>query len=459
MSDLIVLGGGPAGIAGALRAAELGAHVTLIEGRELGGTCVNDGCVPTRVLARTARMAREAGDAHLWGIEVGGVSVDWKRITARVAETVTAVGATKGGGRELREHGVEVRLGEFARFLDDHTVAVGEASLQADTFLLCVGGAPRRLPFEGAELATLPNDVVHWPELPPRVAIVGSGSTGAQLATVFSSLGSQVALLDVAPRIMPHADADIAVTLSAAFTAQGVDVTTGIDGVRRVTVTADGLRLDYHVGGELQQLDVDEVVLATGWPTRTEGLGLDAAGVEHTHGRIPVDAHLRTNVPHIFAPGDANQTNMLVQSASVEGVAAATNAVLGPTRSTPHALLPWGGFTDPDVAGVGLSEADARAHDEHCVVATIPMDSIERAIIDERRDGFLKLIADRRRTMLLGAHAAGESAVEIIQAVTTAMAAGADPATLARVEFAYPTYSAIIGTAASALMQAQPAPA
>jgi len=454
MSDMIVIGGGPAGIAGALRAAELGANVTLIEGRQLGGTCVNDGCVPTRVLARTARMAREAGDAHLWGIEVEGVTVDWKRITARVAETVTAVGATKGGGSELRDHGVEVRLGEFACFLDDHTLAVGDRSLRADTFLLCVGGAARRLPFDGAGLATLPNDVMRWPELPRRIAIVGSGSTGAQLATVFSSLGTQVTLLDVSPQIMPHADADIAMTLVAAFTAQGVNVITGIDGVRRLATSDGSLRLEYDAGGAPRFLDVDAVVLATGWPTRTDGLGLDAAGVEHTQGCIPVDSYLRTNVPHIFAPGDANQTSMLVQSASVEGVAAATNAVLGPTRSTPHALLPWGGFTDPDVAGVGLSEVDARSHDEHCVVATVPMASLERAIIDERRDGFLKLIADRRRSMLLGAHAAGESAVEIIQAVTTAMAAGADPATLARVEFAYPTYSAIIGSAATALMDA-----
>jgi pyruvate/2-oxoglutarate dehydrogenase complex dihydrolipoamide dehydrogenase (E3) component len=458
MSELVVIGGGPAGIAGALRAAELGAHVTLIEGRELGGTCVNDGCVPTRVLARTARMAREARDAHLWGVHVGPVSVDWKRITARVAETVAAVGTSKSGGGELRTKGVTVRKGQYAHFLSPNTLALGDERIEADTFLLCVGGAPRRLAFEGAELATLPNDVVHWVELPERVAIVGSGSTGAQLATVFCSLGSEVTLLDVAPRIMPHADTDIAATLSGAFRSQGVNLTTGIEGVRRVTETHEGLRLVYAVDGTEHEIDVDAVVLATGWPTRTDGLGLDAAGVEHTRGRIPVDAHLRTNVPHIFAPGDANQTNMLVQSAAVEGVAAATNAVLGPTRSTPHALLPWGGFTDPDVAGVGLSEADARARDEHCVVATIPMASVERAIIDERRDGFLKLVADRRRTMLLGAHAAGESAVEIIQAVTTAMASGADPATLARVEFAYPTYSAIIGSAAAALMDAQPVP-
>ena len=469
MSRVVVVGGGPAGVAGAARAAELGAEVELVEtGDALGGTCVNDGCVPTRVLARTARMAREARDAHLWGLDVGQLTVDWSRITARVAETVDAVRDTKQSGAALTDDGVKVRLGERAGFLDAHTLQVGEERLEADAVLLCVGGAARRLPFEGADLATLPDAVVSWPQLPERVAVVGSGSTGAQLVTVFASLGVEVTLLDVAPRILPHADADVADTLAAAFRRQGVEVLTGIDGVDRIEV-ADrqggqpdrrqrrgdhgGLRVHHTIGGEAHHLDVDEVVLATGWPARTEGLGLDAAGVRYEPGRIPVDAYLRTNVPHVFAPGDANQRDMLVQSAVVEGTAAATNAVLGPTRSAPHALLPWGGFTDPDTAGIGLTEGQARERDPGCIVATVPLATSERAIIDERTDGFLKLIADRRRSMLLGAHAAGEAAVEIIQAVTTAMAAGADPATLARVEFAYPTYSAIIGAAASELVR------
>ena len=464
MSRVVVVGGGPAGVAGAARAAELGAEVVLVEaGDALGGTCVNDGCVPTRVLARTARMAREARDAHLWGLGVGEVTVDWGRITERVAATVEAVRDTKQSGAALADEGVKVRLGERARFLDAHTLQVGEERMEADAVLLCVGGSPRRMPFEGAELATLPDAVVAWPRLPERVAVVGSGSTGAQLVTVFASLGAEVTLLDVAPRILPHADAAVAATLSDAFARQGVRVLTGIDGITRIVGRAGGdggegrdgrgLRLHHTVGGDAHHLDVDEVVLATGWPARTEGLGLDAAGIHHEPGRIPVDAYLRTNVPHVFAPGDANQRDMLVQSAVVEGTAAATNAVLGPTRSAPHALLPWGGFTDPDTAGVGLTGEQARERDPECVVATVPLTTSERAIIDERTDGFLKLIADRRRSMLLGAHAAGEAAVEIIQAVTTAMAAGTDPATLARVEFAYPTYSALIGAAASELVR------
>jgi len=455
VKKITIVGGGPAGTAAAQRAAELGADVTLLEARALGGTCVVDGCVPTRVLARAARMAREVRDAHLWGLEVGEVGVRWDRITQRVNETVNAVSAARASGTELSAAGVDVRVGHHARFVDAHTLEFGDDKVEADAVLLCMGGAARALPIPGAELATLPNEVLSWETLPERVAVVGSGSTGAQLVTVFSSLGSQVTLLDVAPRIMPHADADVAATVEVAFRSQGIAVTTGIDGltaIERSEHDPGARRLRYTNGGQETTLEVDAVVLATGWPARTQGLGLDAAGVDHSPGRIPVDAYLRTSVPHIYAPGDANQRDMLVQSAAEEGEAAAVNAVLGPTRSTPHALLPWGGFTDPDTAGVGLTEEEATRHDDECITALVPLAGLERAIIDERTDGFLKLIADRRRSMVLGAHAAGESAVEVIHAVTTAMAAGADPATLARVQFAYPTYSAAIGAAAKELL-------
>ncbi len=453
MTSIAIVGGGPAGTAAALRAAELGADVTLLEARALGGTCVVDGCVPTRVFARAARMAREVRDAHLWGIEVGEVDIRWERITERVAETVAGVTAGRASAAELGGAGVDVRIGQPARFVDPHTLAVGNEHVEADAVLLCVGGAAQPLPIPGAELATLPTEVMAWGALPGRVAVVGSGSTGSQLVTVFASLGAEVLLLDVAPRILPHADADVAATLETAFRAQGVEVATGIDGLTSIEDVGGRRLVHYRSEAQPISVEVDAVVLATGWPARTEGLGLDAAGIDHRRGRIPVDAYLRTNVPHVYAPGDANQRDMLVQSAAEEGETAAVNAVLGPVRSAPHALLPWGGFTDPDVAGVGLTEEEARRHDEHCVTALVPLAGLERAIIDERTDGFLKLIADRRRSLLLGAHAAGESAVEVIQAVTTAMAAGADPATLARVAFAYPTYSAAIGAAAKALLR------
>lgn len=325
--------------------------------------------------------------------------------------------------------------------------------LTAGSILVCVGGHSKRLPVPGAELATVPEDVLSLPTLPRRVAVIGAGNTGAQLVTVFSSFGSEVTLLDVAPRVLMASDAAIAATVSAAFAEQGVDVRTGIETVAGLERTDDGaIRLAWREAGEETASTFDAVIMATGWPADVEDLGLENAGIAIERSSIPADRYFRTVVPHIFAVGDANGRDMLVQAAQFEGEAAAENAVLGANRRTPHHLLPAGGFTDPDYAGVGLTEEQARERDTACVVATVPYANLERAVIDDREVGFLKLIADRRRQLILGAHAVGENAIEVIQSVTTAMAAGVDVSTLAGVRFAYPTYSAIIGLAARAVL-------
>jgi len=230
-------------------------------------------------------------------------------------------------------------------------------------------------------------------------------------------------------------------------------VHTGIEGVDSLERADDGVvTLTWRQSGQVRAEPFDVVVMATGWPADVNDLGLDNAGVAVERSAIPVDRYFRSSVPHIFAVGDANGRDMLVQAAQFEGEAAAENAVLDANRRTPHHLLPAGGFTDPDYAGVGLTEEEARGRDGRCIVATIRYSALERAVIDDRAVGFLKLIADNRRELILGAHAVGENAVEVIQSVTTAMAAGIDVATLAGVKFAYPTYSAIIGVAARALL-------
>jgi pyruvate/2-oxoglutarate dehydrogenase complex dihydrolipoamide dehydrogenase (E3) component len=452
--DVLVVGAGPAGTAAAVRAAELGARVAVAEGRRTGGTCVNSGCVPTRVLAKTARFLRDVRTAGAYGVDVGEVTIAWERTVAKVREVVEKVHAAKEDATRLERAGVDVYLEGTARFVDPHTMVLAGSGrrLRADQVVLCVGGHSRRLPVPGAELATVPEDVLDLPGVPRRVAVIGAGNTGSQLVTVFGAFGAQVTLLDVAPRILTGMDADIADVVQRSFEADGVDVRTGIRTVTGLQRVGGSLRLGWEDDEGEQHRDVDTVVMSTGWPASTDGLGLDAAGVETDGPAIPVDDYLRTNVEHVFAAGDANQQAMLVQAAHSEAEAAARNAVLGPTRRTPHHLLPSGGFTDPDYAGVGLTEAQARERDPEVVVATVGYDRMERAIIDDREEGFLKLVADRRTEVLLGAHAVGESAVEVIQAVTTAMAAGADVATLTRVEFAYPTYSAVIGEAARSLL-------
>ncbi|MBG6055206.1 glutathione reductase (NADPH) [Salinibacterium sp. CAN_S4] len=452
--DLVVIGAGPAGTSAALRAAELGARVAVVEASRTGGTCVNTGCVPTRVLAKAARLVREVRVAHKYGIVTGSPEVQWDATVARVRATVDEVRALKNEAGRFTDSGVELILEGRARFVDATTLELDSGRrITAESVIVAVGGHSRRLPIPGAELATVPEHVLDLPSLPRRVAVIGAGNTGAQLVTVFSAFGSEVALLDVAPRVLAASDADVSSAVSSAFVAQGVSVHTGLDGVESLARAADGsITLAWRAAGEAASGDFDAVIMATGWPADVDDLGLANAGITTERSAIPIDQYFRSVIPHIFAVGDANGRDMLVQAAHFEGEAAAENAVLDANRRTPHHLLPAGGFTDPDYAGVGLTEEQARQRDPHCVVATVPFTQLDRAVIDDRSLGFLKLIADRRRELILGAHAVGENAIEVVQSVTTAMAAGVDLSTLAGVKFAYPTYGAVIGLAARALL-------
>lgn len=454
--DIAVIGAGPAGTAAALRAAELGASVVVLEAGRVGGTCVNTGCVPTRVLAKAARLMRETRSADDYGIVVNEPRIDWAAVVNRVHERVDAVRSIKREAERFAAAGVDLVHEGRARFADDHTLVLDSGRrIRAESILVCVGGHSRRLPIPGADLATVPEDVLSLTALPRRVAVIGAGNTGAQLVTVFRSFGSEVTLLDVAPRVLMASDARISEVIASSFRANGVDVRTGIDTVESLEQSSYGaVTLAWREGGGTRTTEVDVVIMATGWPADVDDLGLENAGVEVVRSAIPVDRYFRTMVPHILAVGDANGRDMLVQAAQFEGEAAAENAVLGANRRTPHHLLPAGGFTDPDYAGVGLTEEQARDRDPSCVVATVRFADLDRAVIDDRENGFLMLIADRRRELVLGAHAVGENAVEVIQSVTTAMAAGIDVATLAGVRFAYPTYSAVIGNAARALLRA-----
>jgi pyruvate/2-oxoglutarate dehydrogenase complex dihydrolipoamide dehydrogenase (E3) component len=452
--DIVVIGAGPAGTSAAIRAAELGARVAVVEASRTGGTCVNTGCVPTRVLAKTARLVREVRLAHEYGIAIGAPEVQWATTVMHVHETVDKVRALKDEASRFAASGVELILEGRARFVDANTLSLASGRcITADSVIIAVGGHSRRLPILGAELAVVPEHVLELPSLPRRIAIIGAGNTGAQLVTVFNAFGSAVTLLDVAPRILATSDLDISIAVSTAFAEQGVSVHTGLEGVESLVAAEDGsITLTWLAGGNLVSGNFDAVIMATGWPADVDDLGLMNAGITTVRSAIPVDQYFRSIVPHIFAVGDSNGADMLVQAAHFEGEAAAENAVLDANRRTPHHLLPAGGFTDPDYAGVGLTEEQARERDPHCLVVTVPYTHLDRAVIDDRSRGFLKLISDRRRELILGAHAVGENAIEVVQSVTTAMAAGIDVSTLAGVKFAYPTYSAVIGLAARALL-------
>ena len=449
MFDVIVIGGGPAGVTAALRARELGARVALVEGNRLGGTCTNDGCVPTRVLAKAARLIRDAEQFPAYALSGEKPVVDFPALLARTQEVVYAIHEKKQLWAHLERAGVAVydEVGPAA-FTDAHTITLRDGRrLEAQQFIISAGGNARRLPFPGGEHALTHSDIWSLQKLPQSLAIIGGAATGCQLASIFNTFGTKVWLLDVAPRLLGAEDEEISRAMGVALQGRGIEIVTGIGGIERIDALPEGFQLHYQANGQRQILPVELVVLAVGWPGNLDSLNLTAAGVQTERGYITVDDSLRTSAAHIFAAGDITGRMMLVQGACGEALAAAENVVLGSARGFVHRIVPHGGFTDPEYASVGLTEAQALSGQE-CAVAVVSYSDLDRAVIDGRVEGLCKLIVSRESRRLLGAHIVGEQAVEVVQLVAAGMAADMGVEQLAALEIAYPTFAAIVGLAA-----------
>jgi len=454
--EVVVLGGGPAGVTAALRARELGAEVALVERGKMGGTCTNDGCVPTRVLAHAARLVRDAEQFADYGLVGEAPKAEFPRLLERTRALVEEVHEKKRLRERLDKSEVRVYdgVGE-AGFVGESSLALGDGRrLEAEKFVLCAGGHARRLSIPGGELALTHSDVWTMGALPGSVAVVGAAATGCQLASVLAAFGARVRLLEAAPRILGAEDESLSAGVAEAFGKRGIEISTGIDGVARIEESGGGRRLTYSRNGQESVLEVGAVIFAVGWPGNGDGLNLSAAGVEVGRGGyVRVDDALRTSAPHVFAAGDLTGRMMLVQSATHEAEIAAENAVLDADRTLRHAVVPHGGFTDPEYGSVGLTEEEARRGQE-CAVAVAPYADLDRGIIDGRPGGSCKLIVSRATRRILGAHIVGEQALEVVQIAATAMRAGMRVEQLADLELAYPTFTAVVGLAARRITRA-----
>lgn len=452
--DVIVVGGGPAGVTAAMRARELGAQVALVERERMGGTCTNDGCVPTRVLAHAARLARDSRQYADYGLIGTAPSVDFSAVIDRTQRMVYRIHEKKQLVDNLQQVGVQVITGNGnASFIDEHTLSLqGGEPLQAEKFILAAGGHARRFPFPGSEYALTHSDVWSLKRLPTTVAIIGGAATGCQLASIFSDFGSQVWLLERSEQILSIEDPAITRVVMNAFEQRGIQVIPSISGVDRIERNENGLELWYSRQGESLGLEVEAVLLAVGWIGNIEELNLEAAGVKTERNYIVVDDYLRTSAPHIFAAGDITGRMMLVQSGSYDGRIAAENAVLGVGQPYRHIIVPHGGFTDPEYGSVGLTEEKARQADMDIVTAEVPYEDLDRAVIDGHTEGVCKLIVSQETHRILGAHIVGEQALESIQLVAAGMAADMWVEQLAELELAYPTYTAVVGLAARQIM-------
>ena len=451
MIDIIVFGAGPAGVLAALRAADLGARTILVTRAEFGGMAANDGPVPVRTLAHAARLIREARQLGQYGIGVSEPVLDYPRLLARVREVVREARAHSSLRQQINSLGVTVHEhAGVARFADQHTIETeGGLRLQAEKIIICTGGVSRRLPVPGFELASTHSDAWRLTSVPPSMLVVGAGATGVQVASIFNAYGSRIQLFQTGSRILPSEDEDVSAVVSTAFRESGIVVHENFGTINSFEKTPMGVRMIFSKNGDRDSAEATLAVVAVGWVADTAGLSLAAAGVEtDLRGFVKVDGYLRTSTPHIFAAGDITGRQMLVPQAIQDGFVAATNAVQGPRMTIGDPVSPIGSFTDPEYAQVGLTEAKAReTHD--VVTAVIRFDSTTRTIIDGRKVGFCKLIADRTTCRMLGCHVVGERAVEITQVAAIAIAAKMRVDDLAHIPLSFPTYAGILARVAA----------
>ena len=389
-----MIGGGPAGVSAALQGAELGAQVTLVERKRVGGTSVNEGPAPVRTLARAARLVRDARSWETFGLRGSAPEVDVKAAVANAVRVADYSHDVKRMSEYIASCGVELVQGVGqCWFVDPHTIETPDGQrYSGDAIIIAVGGHAGRLPIPGAELALTYEDIRSLDELPVSTVVIGGSDTGCQLASILVDFGSQVTVLEYAERIKPRSDHDVSDALAAAFTAKGMRIVTGTQATE-IERSGEVFLVHHLVDGVRQTVAADLVFFAVGWPGNADTLRPEAIGLQTARGYVTVDDRLVSSVPHILAAGDATGLSMLVPSARQQGLVAAENAVLGTRRRNTHEIVPTGSFTDPEYGSVGLTEQEARARYD-CEVAIVRYDDLLRPVVDARSGGFCKLIVE-----------------------------------------------------------------
>jgi glutathione reductase (NADPH) len=418
--DLFVIGGGSGGVRLARIAAGHGARVGVAEERFWGGTCVNVGCVPKKLMVQAAEYGAWAEDAAAFGWDIAKGAHDWARLAAARDAEVRRLSAIYA--RLLEGAGV-ARFDARATFLDAHTLEVGGQRVTAERIVVATGGRATRLDIPGAELGLISDDLFTLPAAPKRVAILGAGYIALEFACLLHGLGAAVEVFHRSPQVLRGFDGDIRLAVAEAMTAQGIRMEGGVNATRLDALPGGGVMLSLSNNA---MREVDAVFFGTGRVPNTEGLGLERAGIAVTAGgAIPVDEDHATRVPHIFAIGDVTDRLNLTPMATAVGHALADTLFGSNPRRASYENVPTAIFTSPPVGTVGLSEEEAAKRGPVDVYVTrfTPM----RHTITKRegRRALMKLVVDQRTQRVLGAHMLGEDAPEIMQGIGIAVVMGA----------------------------------
>ena len=449
--NLVVLGGGTAGLITAAGAAGLGAKVALVEREHLGGDCLNVGCVPSKALLRAARAYADVRDAGQYGVEVPpGTRVNFPAVMERMRRLRSEISPNDSALRYRDELGVDVFLGE-GRFVDSDSVEVDGQQLRFRRAVIATGARAMPLPIPGlAEAGYLTNETVFsLTELPKRLAIIGAGPIGCEMAQAFARFGSQVTLLEVMPQILIREDKDAAALIQAALIRDGVSLVLGcqITGVER-----DGNKvLQVEKDEQRQALSVDAVLLGVGRAPNVEGMNLEAVGVDFdTRQGVKVDDRLQTTNPRIYAAGDICSPYKFTHMADALARIVIQNTLFVGRAKASALTVPWCTYTDPEIAHVGLYEHEAEKQGIAIQTFYQEMGQVDRAVLEGDTEGFVKIHTQAGKDTILGATMVTRHAGEMISELTLAMVGGLGLGTLARTIHAYPTQAEAIKRAADA---------
>ncbi|MGH9158601.1 MAG: mercury(II) reductase [Vicinamibacteraceae bacterium] len=437
--DIAIVGAGSAGFAAAIRAVELGAHVTLVGHGTIGGTCVNVGCVPSKTLIRAVEGLHVARAASRFsGISAEARVSDWSSLVAQKDDLVSALRKAKYVKLLAAYEGITYVEGR-ARFANGG-LEVGGTSLPAARLLITTGARPAMPPIAGLDAVPFltSTEALALPRLPGSLVVIGGGYVGCELAQLFARAGVKVTIA-CRRRLLPEAEPEISGALAEYFGAEGMDVRRGLT-YGRVDRTDGGILLSATKRNVPVMLTAEQLLIATGRTPNTEGLGLEDAGIGmSSEGGIAVDAYMRTSRPGVYAAGDVTGRDQFVYMATYGARLAVENALTGDIHRYDHATMPSVVFTDPQVASVGLTEAAARAAGYDVHTAILALDQVPRALAARDVRGLIKLVADRATDRLLGAHLLAPEGADSIQTAAMAIKGGLTTRDLGETIFPYLT--------------------
>ncbi|HEX6548634.1 MAG TPA: dihydrolipoyl dehydrogenase [Candidatus Dormibacteraeota bacterium] len=439
--DLALIGSGPGGYVAAIHAARMGAKVAIVEQKETewGGTCLNWGCIPTKTLIQSAEVLKAVRHAGEFGVKVGEPEVDWPAMQARKDRVVG--GMRQGVQGLLRANGVEMIVGR-GRLAGAGRVRVDGRELSSRNVVLAPGSVVSRPPFAGAELALTSDDILGLESVPASLVVIGGGVVGMEFAGVFSLLGTKVTVIEMLDQLLTPLDPDVAGRFQQLMAKRGVEFHLGAR-VEAIERSEDG----FNVRFDGRTIPSEQVLVAAGRRPNTADMGLEEAGVRLNRGAIQVDAHMRTSLENVFAIGDATAISMLAHTASYQGEVAVQNALGEHQVSADYAAIPACIYTDPEIAYVGQSEAQARAGGEEVRVGSFPFAALGRAMVLGETDGMVKVVTDAKG-FVLGVTIMGPRATDLIAEGVLAVHQGLTAAELHHAVHAHPTLPEAMAEAA-----------